>query len=145
MSWKAFPRLFLPCRVLKMFSHTKCGILCWSCFFHEQVSCVSNPLLMKFTWPRLHFLVILLLIYSATKKEHMILHEAPLGTIVHGVYLLWCGTIAALVTSVNMHTRSPFVSMDFLQVGSRVETRTLSVKPEAFTEYPSARRSHRLG
>ena len=31
--------------------------------------------------------------YSAT-KVHIILHEAPLGTIVHGVYSLWCGTVA---------------------------------------------------
>ena len=42
----------------------------------------------------------------------------------------------------NKHTQSPFKkvgNMDSLQVGSRVETRTLSVRPEALTVYPRAR------
>ena len=38
---------------------------------------------MKLTWPRSHSLVIVHLIYSATKKVRMILHDAILGTIVH--------------------------------------------------------------
>ena len=49
---------------------------------------------MKLTWPRSHSLVILLLIYSAIKKVRMLLHEAPLGTFVHGVSFSWCGTVA---------------------------------------------------
>ena len=39
-------------------------------------------------WPRLHSLVILPLIYSATKKVLMILHDATLGTIARGVFIV---------------------------------------------------------
>ena len=28
----------LPCRVLKMFSHTTCGILCWSCYSTSRLA-----------------------------------------------------------------------------------------------------------
>ena len=51
--------------------------------FHEKISGVSNPLLMKLTWPRSHSLVILNLIHSAAKKVRMTLHDAVLGTFVH--------------------------------------------------------------
>ena len=50
--------------------------------FHEQVSGIFESFVVDID-PRSHSLVILLLIYSATKKVHMILHEAPSGTIAH--------------------------------------------------------------
>ena len=73
--------------------------------FLEQVSGVFEPFVDEMTWPRSHSLVILLLIYSATKKVRVILHEAPLGTIVHGAYLLLCGTITISVTSIYLNLR----------------------------------------
>ena len=142
----------------------------WRCFLTQHVESLSKIALSRadkrricsirrrnWNWPRLHSLVILLLMYSATKKVHIILHEAPLGTIVRGVYSLWCGTVATLwhrdiwtfgtwcIPSLRQHwirTHSSFtdvVNMDFLQVGSGIETHTLSVRPEALTWYPSAR------
>ena len=80
-------------------SHTICGIFCWSCCFTSRLAAFSKLLLMKLTWPGSHTLVTLLLIYSATKKARMILHDATLGTFVRGVYLLWCGSIDTLVKS----------------------------------------------
>ena len=94
---------------------------------------------------------------SATKKVHMIRHEAPLGTIVHGVPLkcvaplpppcdivisepMVPGAFSLSTTAMIAHSHSSFtsvVSLDSLQVGSRAETHTLSVRPEALTGYPT--------
>ena len=52
------------------------------------------------------------------------------------------GAFSLSATAVNEHTHSPFtlvVSMDSSQVGSRMETLTLPVRPEESTMYPSAR------
>ena len=82
----------------------------------------------------------------------MRLHRAPLSMeciccVWHHCHidtfeLLVPGAFLLYSTTVNKHIHSSFtsvVSMDSLQVGSRVETRTLSVRPEALTGYPSDR------
>ena len=54
--------------------------------FHEQVSGTFEPFVMKLTWLSSNSLVILPLIYSATRKAFTILHDASSGTIARGVY-----------------------------------------------------------
>ena len=78
-------RVSLRLRVLVKVSHTTCGILCWSCYFTRRLVALSNRLLMKLTWLSSHSLVILPLIYFATRKVFTILHDATLGTIARGV------------------------------------------------------------
>ena len=58
----------------------------------------SNSLWMKMTWRELRFPVMLLWIYSATKKELTLPHDAQAGTIPRCRYLLWFDTIATPVT-----------------------------------------------
>ena len=56
-----------------------------------------NPLLELFFLEHvIHSLVILLLIYSVTRRNCSSLHDDTLGTIAPGIPFL-CGTIAALV------------------------------------------------
>ena len=94
--WKAQLRLSLPRRVLVKVSQTTCGILSWSCYFTNilAVSCCS--LLMNLTWPNLLSLVILLWIYSATRKVLTVLHDVSSGTIA-------CGNVS-IVTWHHRHT-----------------------------------------
>ena len=94
--------------------------------FHEQIGGAFEPLWTKLTWRRSHSLLILLLICSATRKVLTIPHDASSGTI----------------TAENEHTHSPLtqvVSMDSLEVGSRMETRTLPIWPEELTLHPATR------
>ena len=84
--WKAQLRVFLPLRVQEKVSRTTCGILYWSCCFASRLAARSYLSSMKLTWLRSHSLVILLLIYSATRKVLTILHNAPSGTIARGVF-----------------------------------------------------------
>ena len=84
--WKAFLHLSPPCRVLKMISSTTCGIPFWICRADKQSNCSIRR--RKSNWPKLNFLVILPLIYSATKKVLMILHDATLVTIACGVFIV---------------------------------------------------------
>ena len=88
--WKAKLLVFLPLRVLVKVSHTTCGNLQWSCYYTSRSAALSNPLLMKLTWRGSHSLVMLLLMYSVFTN----LHDATLGTIARGVYLMWYVTIA---------------------------------------------------
>ena len=64
--------------------------------FHEQISGAFEPFVdevdLKLNWLRSHSLVTLLLIYSAFRKVFTILHDATLGTVARGVYLLRYGT-----------------------------------------------------
>ena len=53
----------------------------------------STPTSWTLSWPWSHFLVILLLIYSVTRRKCSSLHVDTLGTAVHGVSS-WCGNIA---------------------------------------------------
>ena len=70
--------------------------------FHEQIGGAFEPFVDEIDLPKiaLHSLVILPLIYSATRKVVTILHDATSGTIARGVCLLWhwC-TIAARCSS----------------------------------------------
>ena len=72
--WKAQLRVCLPYRVLVKVLHTTTSKLAVSCY----------SLLMNLTWLKLHSLVILLWIYSATRKLPTILHDASSGTIARG-------------------------------------------------------------
>ena len=59
----------------------------------------SNPSSMKLTWLRSRSLVILLLMYSATRKAFTILNDVSFGHHCPWSIFLWCGTIATPVTS----------------------------------------------
>ena len=84
---------------LTTISHTTCGILCENCFSSSRLAAFSHPLLLKLTWPRSHCLVTLLLIYSATKKVRLILHDVSSGTNCPWNFFILCGTIATPVAS----------------------------------------------
>ena len=88
--WKAQLRLSLPRRVLVKISHTTCGILSWNCCFTSILAASCYSLLVNLTWLKLLSLVILLWIYSATRKVLTILmmpHRAPLTIGVGGVWI----------------------------------------------------------
>ena len=113
----------------------------WNCFSSCRRMVLSLPILWKSTRPRSHSLVTLLLIYSATKKVRLILHNAPLYIIVHGAYFIleWhhCHSgdteiFEPLVSGVSPSLRQQRI--DFI-----VETHMLSVWFETLTEYPNAR------
>ena len=86
--WKARLRVSLLLRVLVEVSHITCGIRNWNCYFTCGLVMLSNPLSMNLTWLRLHSLVILLWIYTATKMVFAFLHDATSGTIARGVFIV---------------------------------------------------------
>ena len=99
--WKAQFRVVLPPRVLMEVSHTTCGILQWSCYFTCRLSVPSNPLWTKLTRQESHFLVILLLICSVTRKVLTIPHDTLSGTIARCESPLKYDTITTPVTSTS--------------------------------------------
>ena len=56
---------------------------------NEQIDDICESFNDKMIWLGSHSLMILLLIYFATKKIQMILHETSLDIIMHELYLLW--------------------------------------------------------
>ena len=68
-------------------------------FFSSKLVVFSPPISSKSTWPRSHFLVTSLLIYYATRKRCLPLHDDTLGHHCPWRSLHFCGTIATLVSS----------------------------------------------
>ena len=79
-----------------VFTHTTCRILFWSCYSTSRLAAFFEPHVDEIDLAKIALSchVILLLICSATKKVHMVQHDATLGTIARGVCLLWYGTLA---------------------------------------------------
>ena len=78
----------LPCRVLAEVSKTTRGNLFWSCLFTNMLGASCYSVLMNLSWLKFHFLVNLLLIYSATKVL-TVLYDASSGTIACGTCRMW--------------------------------------------------------
>ena len=67
------------------FAHKKWNPLL-ELLFHEQVSGIFESFVVEIDLFKIALFVILLMIYSATKKVRMILHDASSGTINHEVF-----------------------------------------------------------
>ena len=78
----------LPRRALVNVSSITCGISFWNCSVSSRQAACLFFSSKKSNWAKLHSLVILPLIYFATGKVLMILHDATMGTIAHGVFLV---------------------------------------------------------
>ena len=90
--WLLFPRpcdgsiflhLRLPYRVSMTSSSTTWGILYWNCFSSGRPMAFSPLISWKSTWPTLHVLVTLLLIYHVIRRRCSSLHKDTLGTTAH--------------------------------------------------------------
>ena len=99
------PRLFSPLPILLISTNTTFGTLCWSYSFTYRLAHLWRHILMKLTWRKSRFLVILLLMCCVTKWRFIVLMNAPFGIIagasLHRLVIVNVTTQALLVLQVR--------------------------------------------